>query len=237
MAELAGLHSERSGLVEVKEKGYKENRSYEHRILFNLSTHHKLAAGLKAAISGAATFKAYTALFTAMRTSAPTSAPITPTLSPADDRLVWVERVARLMDSQFRLPGTRFRFGLDPLLGLLPVVGDMSSFAVSIVLVLTMMRHGASGSLVIRMVLNVLLDAVLGAIPIIGNLFDFAYKANDRNVALLRRHYQEGKYQGSGKGLLVVVLIVLAVFFGLVGWGSYELFHWIWTYFQHKDWA
>ena len=53
-----------------------------------------------------------------------------------DERLRWVERVARLMDSQFQLPGTRFRFGLDPLLGLIPVVGDLSSFAVSAALLL-----------------------------------------------------------------------------------------------------
>ena len=160
-----------------------------------------------------------------------------PTTSPKstveiDKRLRWVEHVARLMDSQFRLPGTRFRFGLDPLLGLLPVVGDLSSFAVSAALILTMMRYGASGAVVVRMVFNALFDAIVGAIPLIGNVFDFAYKANDRNVALLRRHYAEGKYQGSGKGLLLVVGFVLLAGFGLIGWGSYELIHWIWQSFQ-----
>ena len=147
-----------------------------------------------------------------------------------DKRLRWVEYAARLMDSQFRLPGTRFRFGLDPLLGLLPVIGDLSSFAVSAVLILTMMRYGASGTVVVRMVLNALFDAIVGAIPLIGNLFDFAYKANDRNVALLRRHYAEGKYQGSGKGLLLVVALVLLAGFGLIGWGSYELIRWLWEH-------
>ena len=149
-----------------------------------------------------------------------------------DKRLRWVGHVARLMDSQFRLPGTRFRFGLDPLLGLLPVVGDLSSFAVSAALILTMMRYGASGAVVVRMVLNALFDAIIGAIPLLGNVFDFAYKANDRNVALLRRHYAEGKYQGSGKGLLLGVGGVLLAGFGLIGWGSYALIHWIWQSFQ-----
>ncbi|GAB3588750.1 DUF4112 domain-containing protein [Hymenobacter daeguensis] len=148
----------------------------------------------------------------------------------ADARLRWVERVARLMDSQFRLPGTRFRFGLDPLLGLLPVVGDLSSTAVSVALLLTMLRHGASGAVVVRMALNILIDTVVGAIPILGNVFDFAYKSNERNVALLRRHYAEGRHQGSGKGLVALLLLGFAVVFGLVAWGSVLLLQWAWHY-------
>ncbi|MBW3128167.1 DUF4112 domain-containing protein [Hymenobacter profundi] len=155
----------------------------------------------------------------------------TPTLVE-DDRLVWVERIARLMDSQFRMPGTRFRFGLDPVLGLLPIVGDLSTFAISTVLIVTMMRHGAKGSVVVRMVLNVLFDTIVGAIPILGNVFDFAYKANDRNVRLLREHYVEGKYQGSGKGLIALVLIGMLLFFGLLAWGLFVLFTWLWHAIQ-----
>ncbi|GAA3933014.1 DUF4112 domain-containing protein [Hymenobacter algoricola] len=163
--------------------------------------------------------------------SVPPSLPL-PSSFDADERLRWVERVARLMDSQFRLPGTSFRFGLDPLLGLLPVVGDLSTFAVSAALLLTMMRHGASGSVVVRMSLNILLDTLVGAVPVVGNLFDFAYKSNERNVDLLRRHYAEGKHTGSGRGLLIVVMLGLLVVFGLVGWASYELLRWGWQYFQ-----
>lgn len=153
-----------------------------------------------------------------------------------DERLRWVESVAHLMDSQFTLPGTRFRFGLDPLLGLLPVVGNLTSMAVSGALVLTMMRHGASGSLVVRMALNILLDTIIGAIPVLGNLFDFAYKANDRNVRMLRRHYAEGKYQGSGKGLLAVVLVGMLLVFGLLAWGLGAGVAWLWTYGGQNWW-
>ena len=149
----------------------------------------------------------------------------------ADERLRWVERVARLMDSQFRLPGTRFRFGLDPLLGLLPVVGDVSTTVVSVALLLTMFRHGASGAVVVRMALNILIDTVVGGIPILGNVFDFAYKSNERNVALLRRHYAEGRHGGSGRGLVLVLLVVLVAVVGLVGWGSVVLLRWGWHQF------
>jgi hypothetical protein len=153
-----------------------------------------------------------------------------PATFDADERLRWVERVARLMDSQFQLPGTRFRFGLDPLLGLLPIVGDLSTTAVSVALLLTMLRHGASGAVVVRMALNILLDTVVGAIPIIGNVFDFAYKSNERNVALLRRHYAEGRHQGSGKGLVVLVLLAFLTVAGLLAWGSLTLLSQVWHY-------
>ncbi|MDB5235496.1 MAG: hypothetical protein JWR44_2489 [Hymenobacter sp.] len=155
-----------------------------------------------------------------------------PTTPDADARLRWVERIAHLMDSQFRLPGTRFRFGLDPLLGLLPVVGDLSSTAVSVALLMTMLRHGASGAVVVRMSFNILLDTVVGAIPLVGNVFDFAYKSNERNVALLRRHYAEGRHQGSGKGLVVLLLLGFLVVLGLLGWGGVALLHWVWQYFE-----
>jgi hypothetical protein len=158
--------------------------------------------------------------------------PTLPTTFDADERLRWVERIARLMDSQFRLPGTQFRFGLDPLLGLIPVVGDLSTLAVSGALLLTMMRHGASGAVVVRMAFNILLDTLIGAIPLLGNLFDFAYKSNERNVALLRRHYAEGRHAGSGKGLLALLLLAFLVVFGLVGWGSFVLLRWTWHYFE-----
>jgi hypothetical protein len=158
--------------------------------------------------------------------------PVVPTAFNADERLRWVAGIARLMDSQFRLPGTGFRFGLDPLLGLLPIVGDLSSTAVSVALLLTMLRHGASGAVVVRMALNILIDTVVGAIPIVGNVFDFAYKSNERNVALLRRHYAEGRHGGSGRGLVALLLLGFLVVFGLVTWGSITLLQGLWHYFD-----
>ncbi len=153
-----------------------------------------------------------------------------PPSAATDERLRWVTRVAHLLDSQFRLPGTRFRFGLDPVLGLLPVVGDLSTTVVSVALLLTMMRYGASGAVVVRMALNIFLDTVLGAIPVVGNVFDFAYKSNERNVALLRRHYAEGRHAGSGKGLLLLVLLAFLALSGVVAWGSVLLLRWLWQH-------
>ncbi len=155
-------------------------------------------------------------------------------MSVANDnkKLKWVETISRLMDSQFVLPGTKFRFGLDPILGLVPFLGDISTFAVSGALVLTMARHGASRALVIRMVVNIVLDLIIGSIPILGSIFDFAYKSNDRNVKLLREHYHEGKHQGSGSGFLAMVIIILLLALGLVMFGLVKIISWAWTYIE-----
>ncbi len=122
--------------------------------------------------------------------------------------LRWVERVSRLLDSKFRIPGTSIRFGLDPVFGLLPVAGDLATMLISLSLIYTMFRNGASGKLVAKMILNVLLDASIGSIPLIGTVFDVYYKANNRNVKLLRQYYQEGKHRGSAKGVIIPVILV-----------------------------
>ena len=149
-------------------------------------------------------------------------------------RLKWVESIAYLMDNQFRIPGTNMRFGLDPILGLVPFLGDISTFAVSGALVLTMARHGASRAVVARMVVNIILDLVIGSIPILGALFDFGYKANDRNVRLLRDHYEKGKHHGTGNGFIAMVLIVLLLALGLVIFGLVKVISWAWNYIEQS---
>lgn len=129
----------------------------------------------------------------------------------------WVEKISRLMDSQFKIPGTNFKFGLDPIIGFIPFAGDASTFAISSALILYMIKNGASRKVIILMILNLVIDTIIGGIPIIGVIFDAYYKANNRNIRLLKRHYEEGKYQGSGKGLLIgVAIFLLLLFIGIV---------------------
>jgi hypothetical protein len=147
--------------------------------------------------------------------------------TPQSERLKWVEHMVKLMDNQFRLPGTNFRFGLDPILGLLPVAGDLASFAVSATIVMTIARHGASSKLIVLMLLNIALDTLIGSIPLLGNVFDFFFKANERNVKMLHKYYEEGKYQGSGKGIAIGVIIGIIVIFVLMVWALWELGEWL----------
>lgn len=135
--------------------------------------------------------------------------------------LVWVERIAEILDSKFRVPGTNFRFGIDPLLGLVPFVGDITSFAISGYLIIFIAKKGISRKALILMILNVVVDTILGSIPLVGNIFDFTFRANRRNIRLLREHYEEGKYQGSGTGIVLLIagiliglLILISILFG-----------------------
>lgn len=123
----------------------------------------------------------------------------------------WIDKISTFLDSKYTIPGTKFRFGLDPILGIIPGLGDVTSFTFSSFLILLMARKGASGKVVTLMVINVVIDTVIGSIPILGTIFDAYYKANNRNVRLLKKYYQEGKYQGSGKGVLAITLIVLII--------------------------
>ncbi|TPK04947.1 DUF4112 domain-containing protein [Mesorhizobium sp. B2-5-9] len=93
-----------------------------------------------------------------------------------------------LLDSQWRIPGTPIRFGLDALVGLVPVLGDTATGLVSAYIVLRARKCGAGKLLVARMLANVLFDTVLGSVPILGSIFDVYYKANNRNIRLLRAH-------------------------------------------------
>lgn len=121
----------------------------------------------------------------------------------------WIEQMATLLDNKFNIGG--FRFGLDPLLNLIPYAGQVVSFTMSMGLVIVMMRNGAGSKVGVKMLLNISLDAILGSIPLLGYAFDFFNKANKKNVRLLREHYFENKHQGSAKGLLITLFIIIVI--------------------------
>ena len=102
-----------------------------------------------------------------------------------------LERIAHWMDEAFRVPGTDIRFGLDPLLGLIPGVGDMASGAVTLYLIGKARTLGVPFPTILRMIWNFVLDWIVGTIPLLGDVFDVGFKANRRNVELLKRHLAE----------------------------------------------
>lgn len=102
-----------------------------------------------------------------------------------------IERLAHWLDDRFRLPGTDIRVGLDGLLGLIPGVGDTATGLLSAYIVLEAWRLGVPNGKLARMAGNVLVDLALGSIPVLGDVFDIGFKANRRNVKLLRRHLLE----------------------------------------------
>ncbi|MEM9828235.1 MAG: DUF4112 domain-containing protein [Planctomycetota bacterium] len=124
--------------------------------------------------------------------------------SPGSE-MAWVDRATELLDTRFAIPGTSIRFGADFLLGLIPGVGDAISLGFSGLLIATMAKHGASPKLVLRMLLNVVVDAVVGSVPVLGNVFDLFFKANSRNLKLMRQYYDADRHRGSVWPLLLVI--------------------------------
>ena len=110
--------------------------------------------------------------------------------TPLPDRVsdADLEFLASLMDDRFYIPGTNIRFGLDSVVGLIPGIGDAIGGVVSSYIIWRAQRMGASNWVLLRMTGNMLFDSALGVIPVVGDIFDWKFKANRRNLELLRRH-------------------------------------------------
>ncbi|HUG61589.1 MAG TPA: DUF4112 domain-containing protein [Methylomirabilota bacterium] len=99
-----------------------------------------------------------------------------------------LEALSRLMDSAVRVPGTQFRFGADAVMAIIPGIGSLAASAISAYLVIEATRFGISRRDLARMVGNILVDTAVGSVPVAGVLFDAAFKANNRNMTILREH-------------------------------------------------
>lgn len=108
---------------------------------------------------------------------------------PSADPLHRVERVARLLDDVFRIPGTQIKVGLDSLIGLIPGVGDLVGVGLGGWFIYEAHRLGAPATLKWKMARNVAIDAISGFVPVLGDVVDVAYRSNRRNLELLRNHF------------------------------------------------
>jgi hypothetical protein len=99
-----------------------------------------------------------------------------------------LERLAVLLDASILVPGTRFRFGLDPILGLFPGLGDFAGAALSGYIVYEAWRLGVPRWALVKMIANIGVEAAIGTVPVAGDVFDAAWKANLRNLDIVRRH-------------------------------------------------
>ena len=101
-------------------------------------------------------------------------------------RLQRLRRLSRVLDAQWSIPGTRYRVGLDGLVGLIPGVGDAAGALLSTYILYEALRLGVPRWVLLRMAANIGLETAVGALPVVGDLFDVAWKANTKNVALLQ---------------------------------------------------
>jgi hypothetical protein len=131
----------------------------------------------------------------------------------------FIALIARLMDDMFVIPGTKIRFGLDPLIGLLPVLGASASSLVSLVLIALSARRGVPKVILARMAVNVLANAAIDSVPLVGDVLSVFYRSNNRNYELLRKHVGVSRASTAGDwlflaalfaGVLVVISLMIA---------------------------
>jgi len=127
-----------------------------------------------------------------------------------------LRRWARIFDSAFRIPGTRITFGLDPIIGLIPGIGDLSSPIFSLFIIWHAAKLRVPRVVIARMVLNALIDGLVGAIPLVGDLFDFAWKASAWNLALLERHAMPGTPARRSDWIFVALCVGVVVAVALI---------------------
>lgn len=152
-----------------------------------------------------------------------------------DRRLDRLRTVAQWLDSKIRIPGTPIRFGFDAIMDIVPFLGDVAGIGFSSWILLEAARMGASKTTLLRMGWNIGIDALAGAVPGIGVFFDAAWKANDRNIALLERHALKPveTRQASRRfaAVLGMVLLLILVGAGALAWW---LFHLLSGAIQHR---
>jgi hypothetical protein len=141
-----------------------------------------------------------------------------------------LNHLAWLLDNSIRLPGTDFRIGLDALLGLLPVAGDTLGVLASGYIVFEAARLGVPSGILFRMVLNVAIEGLVGSIPFAGDIFDAAWKANQRNVDLLNQYLDRPDKAAATTRVYLFVLLVMMVFVALaISVLAFLMVNWVWT--------
>ena len=135
--------------------------------------------------------------------------------------LARLKRLSQLLDSAIGIPGTRYRFGLDPIVGLVPGIGDAIGAIFSSYIIFQAARLGVPTLTLARMIGNVLVDTIVGEIPLLGDLFDVGFQSNIRNLSLIERHvHRPAAAKAQSRRVLVVLgIALLALLVGIVAVG------------------
>jgi hypothetical protein len=141
---------------------------------------------------------------------------------PVDPDLQKLAKLSEYLDNKFALGGVRF--GLDPIIGLIPIAGDVAGLMVNSVMLRTMYRKGASPWIMLKMLGNQLADIAVGLVPFLGDLLDMAHKAHRRNLKLLQAYYADPEPKPS---VLWAMILFVVVFLGLLV-GGFLAAKWIW---------
>jgi hypothetical protein len=133
-------------------------------------------------------------------------------LPPAsDDRDEFARLLAYILDDLIPIPGTKYRVGLDPIIGLIPGLGDTSTAAFSSLILVHGLRAGVPRVVLVRMAVNILINSILGALPGLGDLFSAWFKSNQRNYQLLRRHSAGARVSTASDWVFLIALLIIVL--------------------------
>jgi Domain of unknown function (DUF4112) len=141
-----------------------------------------------------------------------------------------LRRLSQLLDNAIPIPGTGYRVGIDPILGLLPSGGDTLAGALGAYIVIESARMGIPRKVVGQMVRNIIFDSVIGIVPVLGDLFDVGWKANVKNIALLEKHLHLTQHNRPSDRLFLIGLIILltAIIIGFT-FLTIVIIRWLWN--------
>jgi hypothetical protein len=140
--------------------------------------------------------------------------------------LVWLRWLADLLDSKFRIPGTNIRFGLDPIFSIFPGLGELVSPAFTALILAQALRERVPAPVIVRMIVNALIDAAVGAVPVAGTVADVFWRANNANLALLERHARRAR--PPSKADYIVFWMIVGLFGLVVGFIAFVGFWLAW---------
>jgi hypothetical protein len=147
-----------------------------------------------------------------------------------DAELKIIRMFATVMDEIVTIPGTKMKIGLDPILGFIPVIGDLGSAAVSAYLLRAASRFGVPGIIQARMLLNIFIDTVLGLVPFVGDYLDIMFKANAKNAALIISAVENRKTAGRSSWFTLISVFLAFIVIVVGGFvGTVMLAKWAWN--------
>lgn len=147
-----------------------------------------------------------------------------------------LRRLSHLLDNAIGIPGTPVRFGIDPILGLVPGIGDFLGSALSIYIVVEAARWGIPRTALVKMVSNILFDTVFGTVPVIGDFADVAWKANVKNIVLLEEHLDLPPQQRQATNWWFITLLIVGLLLVVIGVAAISLMIFAWLLRTISNW-
>lgn len=149
--------------------------------------------------------------------------------SPAQLSMERLNRFAWLLDNSIPIPGTRYRIGLDPLIGLVPGIGDTIAALLSMIIIGEAARARLPASILARMTFNVALEVLIGAIPLVGDIFDMTWKANARNARLMEQYLTSSRSTVVSSRIMLSLVVALLLFSIAASlWVGFLILHRLW---------